>query len=332
MLLEGLLEDGRKALEVDPDELVQARHWRSLVVEALRAEFPNSRIYYTGSVAHGDANTPLKDVDLGIVVAGASEYGPEGLGPETLMERARDTIKKHLPEEEFPELVVIVKGRHRSVLVRFGKPVAEGGENLTADVIVAIDHPSGRGIYIPDLDSADKWEHVDPEAHTRMILQAIEDTDKVFARTVRLLKHWRDRHSDPMCSWNIKALALGCLDRPMTLVDALETFFIHAATEIADHLTEDPAGVAEEPIRLNMDQADAAHRLAVARDEVKEAREHEQAGRHASAQHVLHRLLPDVVPDSALAEQMEEEAGRYKAAIPLSRTGTPTPTRAWAAH
>jgi predicted nucleotidyltransferase len=331
MSLEELLDEGRKALEVGLDELAEARRWRSLVEEALRAEFPGSRVYYTGSVAHGDANTPLKDVDLGIVIAGAHEYGPDGLGPEALMERARDSIKEHL-KDEFRKLIVAVKGRHRSVLVRFGKPIIDSGENLTADVIVAIDHPSGRGIYIPDLDSTDKWEHVDPEAHTRMILQAIEDTDKVFARAVRLLKHWRDRHGSPMCSWNIKALALECLDESMSLVDALDAFFSHAASEIADHLTEDPAGVAEEPIRLNMAQDEAAGRLAAARDKVKEAREHEQAGRPASAQHDLHWLLPGIVPDSALAHQMEEEARRNRAGIPLSRTGSLPSTRAWALY
>ena len=73
------------------------------------------------SVAHGDANTPLTDVDLGIVVD-ETGYGPGKKGPLTLMERARDAIREHL-KDEFSNLTVTVDGQKRAVLVRFGDPV-----------------------------------------------------------------------------------------------------------------------------------------------------------------------------------------------------------------
>ncbi|GGV60686.1 hypothetical protein GCM10010228_08750 [Streptomyces massasporeus] len=81
--------------------------------------------------------------------------------------------------------------------------------------MTAIPHPSGHGLYIPNMKIADQWDRADPIAHTRMALKAIEKV--VFARTVRLLKHWNRTHSKPMCSWNIKALCLDCLDEPMSI-------------------------------------------------------------------------------------------------------------------
>lgn len=75
--LEQILTDARKRIQVLDKELDEAKRRRDLIIEALRAEFPGSRFYVNGSVAHGDALTPLTDVDLGVVVAEAVEtHGP----------------------------------------------------------------------------------------------------------------------------------------------------------------------------------------------------------------------------------------------------------------
>jgi predicted nucleotidyltransferase len=330
MSLEDQLEDGRKNLEVTLDELREARRRRGLLAAALLDAFPGARTYINGSIAHGDANTPLTDVDLGVVVD-VDGYGPDGTGPLPLMEQARDAIREHL-KDEFDNLTVTVEGQKRSVLVRFGAPVTVSQTDFTADVIVALDHPDG-GLWIPNTTIEDEWDRAHPEKHTELVLQANEDTGNVFARTVRLLKHWRTHHGKPLCSWNIKALALGCIaDEKRPLLDSLHVFFTHAADELADGLTEDPAEVAGK-IKLpsGMTRDGAAWRLGLARDKVTTAIEHEQAGRHALAQHALHSVLPHVVADSDQGAQMAEQAllttGASTAGLIVP--APETSTRAW---
>jgi predicted nucleotidyltransferase len=218
MAIEALIDDARGAIEVPDKELEEARDRREKIASALRAAFPGSRIYVNGSIAHGDAITPLNDIDVGVIVVDDDNvYGPGRRGPHELMEHARDAIREHLGEE-FPKLTITIEGQRRAVLVRFGDPVTPGQQDFTADVIVAIDNPDGAGLSIPNLfvDGVfvNGWERSDPETHLELIKAAIKDTEVVFARTVRLLKYWSRRHSRPMCSWNIKVLALDCITEP----------------------------------------------------------------------------------------------------------------------
>ncbi|MCZ7459187.1 hypothetical protein [Streptomyces sp. WMMC940] len=331
-----LLEEGRREIQVTDEELAEAKRRRGLLAKALRRAFPGAKTYFNGSVAHGDANSPLTDVDLGAVLsrADAAGYGPDGHDALSLMERARDVIREDL-EDEFHRLTVEVAGRRRAVLVRFGDPVTKQQEDFTADVMTAVPHPSGKGLYIPNMEIAAKWDHADPVAHTEMVLRAIESTDVVFARAVRLLKHWNCKHSKPLCSWNIKALALDCIETPMPLIEALQVFFTHAAEQLEAGPTPDPAGVAGD-IPLGMPINEVRKRLRTARDYVDRAIEHQVEGRPLSAQHALHQVLPEIVPD---ADATEEEAARLRR---LATSGTalaslglaiprPTQTRAWAA-
>ncbi|PSM39925.1 nucleotidyltransferase [Streptomyces dioscori] len=333
--LASLVDKGRRKIQVTDEELDEAKRRRRLLARSALRAFPGSTTYFNGSIAHGDANTPLTDVDLGVVLTAedAKPYGPGKKSALSLMETVRDVIHEDL-DEEFPKLTIEVVGRRRAVLVRFGDPVTNGQPDFTADVMTAIPHPSGCGLYIPNTKIADQWDRADPITHTKMVLQAIEDTKVIFARTVRLLKHWNGTHSKPLCSWNIKALALGCLGEPMPLVNALQVFFTHAADEINKGRTPDPAGVAG-PIPLNMTRPEVHKRLCTARDYINLAIEHEAAGRPLSAQHALHQILPELVPD---ANATQEEADRLASTVRSGGTaatglglavGLVTPTRAW---
>ncbi|WP_217247459.1 hypothetical protein [Streptomyces sp. AC602_WCS936] len=330
-----LLDDGRRKIQVTDEELAEAKRRRRLLAASVRRAFPGSTTYFNGSVAHGDANTPLTDVDLGVVLTetNAVPYGPNKKSALALMKIARAAIHEDL-DDEFPKLTIEVEGRRRAVLVRFGDPVTPGQDDFTADVMTAIPHPSGRGLYIPNTKIAAQWDRADPIAHTRMVLQAIEDTKVVFARTVRLLKHWNGTHSKPMCSWNIKALCLTCLDEPMPLINALQSFFTYAADEIDKGPTPDPAEVAG-PIPLNMARADVYKRLCTARKYIDLAIEHENEGRPVLAQHALHQVLPELVakPD-ATKEEADRLARTVRSGGPAASglglaTGLATPTRAW---
>lgn len=322
--LEALLEEARHRIEVTKAELDEARKRRSALAEALRTAFPGSRIYFNGSVAHGDALTPLTDVDLGVVVRNPDQkYGPGKAGPGVLMEQARDAIRDALGED-YPKLTVTVEGQKRSVLVRFGDPVTAGQTDFTADVIVAIDNLTGAGLYIPRVPG---WDRSDPETHTKMILAAIEQTEVSFALIVRLLKHWNRTHDKPLCSWNIKALALGCLLGSTRLVDGLLTWFRYAETELARQETPDPAHVAPRPIKTNKPRTEVVRTIRDARERLERAIKLEAGGYLVVAQDELARLFNDELmlrrPDRHLVREQEATRISDEQAKAFKHTGTP---------
>ena len=90
-------------VEVTEGELDTARERRDDVGAALKRAFPGSRVYVNGSVAHGDALTPLTDVDVGVVVPDpGGEYGPGAwlgiLRGEAAARRRHRTTRRHKPK------------------------------------------------------------------------------------------------------------------------------------------------------------------------------------------------------------------------------------------
>lgn len=312
--LEAHLTRARGRIEVTAEELAEARTRRSAIGAALREEFTHSRVYSNGSVAHRDALTPLTDIDLGVVVAEAQDtHGPGQKGPSDLQERAAEAIRREL-KPTYGELRVEVKGRKRSILVRFNDPVSDRVSDFTADVIIAIEHPSGIGLYIPRYQG---WDRSHPEGHTELIATAIRATGGAYAHIVRLLKHWNRRHGKPLCSWNIKALALGCLSTPMTQLDGLLTWFEHAAKELTREETPDPAGVADKPIKLNAPQRQVLDKLTDAAQHMSEAIHLAKSGYPALAQQQLARLFndDDMMPHPDTGTVLDEEAHRRRAQL-----------------
>ena len=311
--LEQLLEDARSRIQVTIEELEEARRRRDAIAAAARGEFQSSRVYVNGSVAHGDALTPLTDVDVGVVVLGADAegYGPGKRGPRDLKERAADAIRRDL-KDEYGDLAVELDGRKRSLLVRFRDPVTAGQPDFTADVIVAIDNPAGAGLFIPRYES---WDRSHPEEHTRLVLQAIDETDVAYARVVRLGKHWNHRHDKKLCSWNIKALALDCLTSPSGLVSGLMTLFQYAADQLSIQETPDPAGVAPHPIRLNKPRTEVVRALRDAAERLQRAIDREAAGYPALAHDELAKLFNDeeMLPRPDQNRVRVEEARRIAA-------------------
>lgn len=295
--LEQLLEQARHNIEVLDEELREARRRRDLISAALRREFPNSRVYVNGSVAHGDALTPLTDIDVGVVVAEAVHtHGPGKKGPADLQERAANAIRAALTEE-FPHLRIEWRGRKRSILVRFSSPVTSGQTDFTADVIVAVDNTAGAGLYIPRYHT---WDRAHPEKHTDLVHEVNENTKSGYARVMRLLKHWNRNNQKPLCSWNIKALGLGCITSPTPLLTGIHIWFTHAIAELAHGETEDPAGVAEKPIRLNekFTRTEVVQRLRKNLVQLDKATAYEQAGYPLLAHEQLAKMFndPEMLP------------------------------------
>ncbi|MEV0734007.1 hypothetical protein [Polymorphospora sp. NPDC050346] len=109
--------------------------------------FPNARTYIDGSLAHGDTNTLLAEVDLGVVVDIAG-YGANSAESLPLTERASDAIREHV-KHEFAYCTVAVKGQKRSTLKRFGAPVNAEVKDLIIDVIAARTSLN-KGLWIPN--------------------------------------------------------------------------------------------------------------------------------------------------------------------------------------
>jgi hypothetical protein len=314
LTLEQLVNIARRRIEVTDDELAEARKRRTALGDALRREFPGSRTYANGSLAHGDALTPLTDVDLGVVVPDpAREFGPGKKGPRELKERAANAIRREL-KAEYGDLAVEVKGRKRSILVRFRDPVSPRFPDFTADVIVAIDNPVAPGLYIPRWDS---WDRSHPERHTELVVTANEATNAGFARLVRLVKHWSRRHDKPLCSWNIKALALGCIAQPTELIPGMATWLRHAIEQLAIGETPDPAGVSG-PIKLNEPRSEVLRKLRRALESLELAIQLEIEGYHVLAHRELAGFFndPDMLaapdPDDVLIEEARRRLSQRK--------------------
>ena len=345
--IESLINEARARIEVTKAELDEARRRRAGIAAALASEFPGSRHYVNGSVAHGDALTPLTDVDLGVVIPNPEgHYGPGKKGPGELQERAAAAIRRGLADE-YGHLRVEFRGRKRSIRVSFRDPIREGLPDFTADVIIAIDFPDGRGLYIPRFDS---WDRADPETHTALVTAANRRTESVYARTVRLLKHWNRRNGEVLCSWNIKALALTCVDSKEALVTTMRSWFNHAVQELRKGGTEDPARVTDRPIKLNAPRAEVVKRLEDALAKLDKAIMYDRAGYPTLAQKELADLFndPDMLEappkDAVLRDGVRFHApqgapSRAFGAPVIAQTGagpaaaTPaaaTPVRSWA--
>lgn len=299
--IQELLTEARARIAVEDVELAEARRRRKLVADALIAEF-EGRVFFNGSLAHRDANTPLDDFDLGIVVPDPDgEYGPGRKSAADLKARAHATVRDALTAE-FPNLRVEVKGRKRSVRVSFSKPVSNRADDFTGDIIVALDHADG-GLWIPRYDT---WDRSDPEEHTRMIADGIAATDGVLAHANRLLKHWSHKHDDPMCSWHIKVHSMSSITTPVPLADALEEFFEQTHADLGAGDTPDPAGVGPD-IKPRVSRTHARDKLQTALDNVRAAKQAEADGKPVLARAKLAAVLPEIVDPPTAQEVADEE-------------------------
>lgn len=205
-----------------------------------------------------------------------------------------------------------MEGRKRSILIRFREPVARGLPDFTADVIVAVDNATAPGLYIPRHAG---WDRSNPERHTQMIHSTNEVSNNSYARVVRLLKHWNRTHDKPLCSWNIKALALGCLTEPIGLVLGIHTWLRYAVEQLSYEETPDPARVAPHPIRTNKPRTEVVRSLRAALETLELAIALEQDGYLILAQDELAKLFNDkeMLPRPNATLVLEEEARRVTA-------------------
>lgn len=254
-----ILEDVRRHLAPTDDILAEARARRARVLDAARAHGGARDTYYSGSIAHGTANSDL-DADCGVVLDRRRypTLGPEGdgEGSKEIVSEFRDSVAQRLREDD--ERVDVRVTKRRAIRAKFNSDV--DGFDPSVDLVVALERSHQPGVWIPNLPE-DGWDPAHPAEHTRLFASGSKTLVRVRARAVRLAKGWNQQYKRPgLSSFNIEALAWECVEESMSEGEALHEIFAYGAKELAGHDTDDPARVSG-PIRRLIDRDEVVKRL-----------------------------------------------------------------------
>ena len=266
------LNDVHAKLAPSDDTLSTARGRRDEVLAEAR-DYPGAlRTYISGSIAHRTANQDT-DADCGVVLDRRSfpELGPDGKGegPNQVVEGVREFLRERL-KEDHPDIRFQVT--KRAIKVTYNEPLDDDSDP-SIDLIVALSRKS-QGLWIPNIDAQD-WDASDPEFHTKVLTADPAELRRVRAKVIRLAKGWNAQYKKRgLCSFNIEALALTCVDADHGIPDGLAELFEFAASDLKKHLTQDPAGVSK-PIKLLEDRDIVVGRLRRAAELMTEALEND---------------------------------------------------------
>ena len=212
----------------------------------------------SGSIAHRTANQDT-DADCGVVLdrRSYSNLGPDGGGeaPNQVVEDVREFLRDRLKEEHPGIRFRVTK---RAIKVSFDEPLDDESDP-SVDLIVALTR-KGQGLWIPN-NEARGWDASDPEYHTKVLTADPAGRRRVRAKVIRLAKGWNTQYTKPgLCSFNIEALALACINEGHGVPDGLAELFRFSASDLKKHFTPDPAGVSK-PIKLLEDRKIVVGRL-----------------------------------------------------------------------
>jgi hypothetical protein len=244
-----IINDIRRQIAAQDDALSGARSRRDAVFAAA-ATFPGVlRTFRSGSLATGYINHPVDDADGGMVLDRRAypSLGPDGGGelPHSTVEDIQNHIRPIL-REKYPK-VSVVKMK-RGLLIEVNEPLAFE-QDPTVDLVIALNRATDDALWIPNLDQ-NRWDPSHPERHVALFTSGSSELRRTRAQVVRLGKAQVKQFKRPtLSSFNVSALAWEEVQKAESLDEALLRFLDYAATEIADHPTDDPAGVSA-PISL----------------------------------------------------------------------------------
>ena len=262
------LNDVHADLAPSDATLSAARSRRDEVLKAAR-KFPGTlRTYISGSIAHRTANHDT-DADCGVVLDRRSypKLGPdgEGGGPKDIVEDVRASLREEL-KDDHPDIRFRVT--KRAIKISFNEPL-DDETDPSVDLIVALTR-KGQGLWIPNND-AGSWDASDPEYHTKVLTADPAELRRVRVKVIRLAKGWNTQYAEPgLCSFNIEALALTCIEDEHGVPDGLAELFRFAAKDLKRRFTPDPAGVSK-PVKLLQDRNIVVGRLEKASKSMKTA-------------------------------------------------------------
>jgi hypothetical protein len=267
-----ILEGIRQQIAAQNGPLAEARRRRDAVFEAA-ATFPGVlRTFRSGSLATGYVNHPVDDADGGMVLDRRvyPELGPDGDGelPYGVVEAIQDHIRPLL-RETYPK--VSVRKMKRGLLIKVDEPLDED-QDPTVDLVVTLNRRDDDALWIPNLGQM-RWDPSHPEQHVDLFTSGPSTLRRTRARAVRLGKAQVKQFATPtLSSFNVAALAWEAIQQVEPLDKALHRLFDHAASEIAHHRTDDPAGVSG-PIKLpaELQRSRIVDRLARAAEGIESA-------------------------------------------------------------
>lgn len=254
--------------------LQEAKARRNLVV-GITLDHDGARDHwYSGSVEHRTENNPLGDADCGTMMnrrpVQFQRFGPDGsgLGPRLFIDEIANWLQPKLVAV-YPNVQLDLEGK-RAITIYFNEQIDDdelGAVDPSVDLILGLERINKPGIWIPNCET-DSWDAADPMKHTALMTTGPAEIVAARAHLIRLAKRAVKREEKTsgvatMCSWNISALALECVESNLPLSVGLQGLFTHLSARIAEGPTEDPAGVSD-PIRLpdGMSHEEASQRLA----------------------------------------------------------------------
>ncbi len=305
--LDDWLSERAERVAATPAELAVAESRAQAVTEALAAIYPGADVYQTGSIAHGDALSPLNDVDLGVILTNRPDLGPDPgqSGPQEEMRRTAARLADLL-RPQFPNVTADPNNK-RSIVLEFNDPATPGADDFTCDVIIALEQPGrprisrtkpdkakpDRTLLIPNTGVSAGWDENDPRGHVELLRQADAASGGSFSRTVRLVKHWRSGQSEkPFYSWNIKTLALEAGADSTQPFEGLYRFFLHALYSVAEGPTENPGSANFPPPTVAADRLEVTRQLIEALRTLRRARMYALANMPLEAEAELRGLFP----------------------------------------
>jgi hypothetical protein len=130
------------------------------------------------------------------------------------------------------------------------------GQDPTVDLVCALTRRGADGLWIPNLKT-DTWEASHPEKHVELLNTGSVALLRVRRRVVRLAKVWNKQFVQPgFSSHNLSMIALEAVTGGENLAVALAGYFAHAAQQVAEGDTRDPAGVSKDvPLLISRDAA-----------------------------------------------------------------------------
>ena len=321
-----VIEDIRQQIAAHDDALLEARSRRDAVLAATTTYPGGLRTFRSGSLATGYVNHPVDDADCGIVLDRRvyPSLGPDGDGelPHATVEDIQDHIRPIL-RDTYPE--VSVSKMKRGLFVKVNEPL-DDEQDPTVDLVVALNRRTDDALWIPNLDQ-DRWDPSDPERHVELFTSGRASLRRTRAHVARLGKVQVKQFSTPtLSSFNVAALDWRAIQEAEALDQALLRFFVHAASEIAVHRTDDPAGVSG-PIKLpdDLKRDTIVNRLQRAADGLERAIEADNDKDKVLA--TLAEVFPNYVdaPDTSAERNALARALRSGAPLSVSTGSRLTP-------
>jgi hypothetical protein len=288
------VESGFNSLQttvnVDADDLAEARRRRNVFCAELLKEDDILEVRPSGSLARGTHKDPVHDVDLVVVFDAAKhpDWNQPGRSADTALAHLQDAVRRRLESDGTGD-VRLARPRDHSVKCFLDDPGDPSA--FTVDVTPALVRVEG-GIHIPESRSA-TWVASDPQYLIDRVAERHREWNE-FARLVRVLKRWNTDHGGHMKSLTVEVLALTHLPvaaRP----NAVAAYFAATQEAVWDPIV-DPAGLCG-PIQPDLDAAPVSEQLAKAADLANRAVEAAANGEKQNAQCLWRQLFGDIFPE-----------------------------------